>query len=85
MVAFQDHSPATILSALETNLSVLWRSYSRMPAAELCDRPDLFWVATDIPLNQCKISARFAHGNECASPVAPDQRPAWAARDEAPG
>src|SRR5215217_9739693 len=49
MVAHQNHSTATIISALETNLSVLWRSYSRLPAAELCDQPDLFWVATDIP------------------------------------
>src|SRR5262245_56574602 len=49
MVAPQNRSPATIISALETNLSVLWRSYSRLPAAELCDQPDLFRVATDIP------------------------------------
>jgi hypothetical protein len=49
MVALQDRSPVAIISAIETNLSVLWRSYSRLPAAELCDQPDLFWVSTDIP------------------------------------
>jgi hypothetical protein len=49
MTALQNRSPATIISAIETNLSVLWRSYSRLPAAELYDQPDLFWVATTIP------------------------------------
>jgi GNAT superfamily N-acetyltransferase len=38
-----------VIPAIEANLSVLWRSYSRLPGAELCDQPDLLWVATDIP------------------------------------
>src|SRR5262245_54422812 len=49
MSPLQDRSSAAVIPAIETNLSVLWRSYSRLPAAELCDQPDLFWVATDIP------------------------------------
>jgi ribosomal protein S18 acetylase RimI-like enzyme len=49
MAALQNRSPAAIISAIETNLSVLWRSYSRLPAAELCDQPNLLWVATTIP------------------------------------
>jgi ribosomal protein S18 acetylase RimI-like enzyme len=49
MSALQDRSPAAVISAIEANLSVLWRSYGRLPGAELCDQPDLFWVATDIP------------------------------------
>jgi ribosomal protein S18 acetylase RimI-like enzyme len=42
-------SSIAILAAIEANLSVLWRSYSRLPGAELWDQPDLFWVATNIP------------------------------------
>jgi ribosomal protein S18 acetylase RimI-like enzyme len=49
MSALQDRSPAAVISAIEANLIVLWRSYGRLPGAELCDQPDLFWVATDIP------------------------------------
>jgi ribosomal protein S18 acetylase RimI-like enzyme len=49
MSALEDRSPAAVISAIEANLIVLWRSYSRLPGAELCDQPDLFWVATDIP------------------------------------
>jgi len=49
MSALEDRSPAAVRSAIEANLIVLWRSYGRLPGAELCDQPDLFWVATDTP------------------------------------
>jgi ribosomal protein S18 acetylase RimI-like enzyme len=49
MSPLEDRSPATVISAIEANLIVLWRSYARLPGAELCDQPDLFWVATDTP------------------------------------
>jgi ribosomal protein S18 acetylase RimI-like enzyme len=49
MSALQDRSPAAVISAIEANLIVLWRSYGRLPGAEVCDQPDRFWVATDIP------------------------------------
>ena len=49
MSPLQDRSSAAVIPAIEANLSVLWRSYSRLPGAELCDQPDLLWVATDIP------------------------------------
>jgi ribosomal protein S18 acetylase RimI-like enzyme len=49
MSPLEDRSPAAVISAIEANLIVLWRSYSRLPGAELCDQPDLFWVATDTP------------------------------------
>jgi hypothetical protein len=49
MSPLQDRSSAAVIPAIEANLSVLWRSYSRLPGAELCDQPRLFWVATDIP------------------------------------
>ena len=49
MSLLSDRSPAAVIPAIEANLSLLWRSYSRLPGAELYDQPDLFWVATDIP------------------------------------
>src|SRR5215207_7004801 len=49
MSLLEDRSPAAVISAIEANLIVLWRSYGRLPGAELCDQPDLFWVATDTP------------------------------------
>ena len=49
MSPLQSRSSTAIIAAIEANLSVLWRSYSRLPGAELWDQPDLFWVATDIP------------------------------------
>ena len=49
MSVLQDRSPAAVIAAIEANLSVLWRSYSHLPGAELYDQPDLLWVATDIP------------------------------------
>ena len=49
MSPLEDRSPAAVISAIEANLIVLWRSYSRLPGAEVCDQPDRFWVATDIP------------------------------------
>jgi ribosomal protein S18 acetylase RimI-like enzyme len=49
MSALKDRSPAAVISAIEANLIVLWRSYGRLPGAEVCDQPDRFWVATDIP------------------------------------
>lgn len=49
MSPLQDRSSAAVIPAIETNLSVLWRSYSQLPGAELYDQPDLFWVATDVP------------------------------------
>jgi GNAT superfamily N-acetyltransferase len=49
MSVLQDRSSAAVIAAIEANLSVLWRSYSHLPGAELCDQPDLLWVATDIP------------------------------------
>jgi ribosomal protein S18 acetylase RimI-like enzyme len=49
MSVLQDHSSAAVIAAIEANLSVLWRSYSHLPGAELYDQPDLLWVATDIP------------------------------------
>jgi GNAT superfamily N-acetyltransferase len=49
MSVLQDRSSAAVIAAIETNLSVLWRSYSHLPGAELYDQPDLLWVATDIP------------------------------------
>ena len=49
MSPLQSRSSTDILAAIEANLRVLWRSYSRLPGAELWDQPDLFWVATDIP------------------------------------
>jgi ribosomal protein S18 acetylase RimI-like enzyme len=48
MSLLEERSPAAVISAIEANLIVLWRSYGRLPSAELCDQPDLFWVATDI-------------------------------------
>ena len=49
MSVLQDRSSAAVIAAIEANLSVLWRSYSHLPGAELYDQPDLLWVATDIP------------------------------------
>jgi ribosomal protein S18 acetylase RimI-like enzyme len=49
MSALEDRSPAAVISAIEANLIVLWRSYGRLPGAEVCDQPDRFWVATDVP------------------------------------
>lgn len=49
MNILQDSSSAAVIPAIEANLSILWRSYSHLPGAELHDQPDLFWVATDIP------------------------------------
>jgi ribosomal protein S18 acetylase RimI-like enzyme len=49
MSPLQDRSSAAVIPAIEANLSALWRSYSHLPGAELCDQPDLLWVATDIP------------------------------------
>ena len=49
MSPLQSRSSPHILAAIEANLRVLWRSYSRLPGAELWDQPDLFWVATDVP------------------------------------
>jgi hypothetical protein len=44
MSLLEDRSPAAVISAIEANLIVLWRSYSRLPGAELCDQPDLLGV-----------------------------------------
>ena len=49
MSVLQDRSSAAVTEAIEANLSVLWRSYSHLPGAELHDRPHLLWVATNIP------------------------------------
>ena len=49
MSVLYDRSPAAVISAIETNLSNLWRSYSRLPNAECYDQSDLFWVATSVP------------------------------------
>jgi GNAT superfamily N-acetyltransferase len=49
MSILQNRSSAAVAPAIEANLSLLWRSYSRLPGAELYDHPDLFWVATDVP------------------------------------
>lgn len=49
MSVLQDRSSAAVIAAIEANLSVLWRSYSHLPDAELYDQSDLLWVATDIP------------------------------------
>ena len=49
MSVLQDRSSTAVIAAIEANLSVLWRSYSHLPGAELYDQPDLLWVATGIP------------------------------------
>ena len=49
MSILPNYPPAAIISALETNLSLLWRSYSQLPGAEMYDQTDLFWVSTPIP------------------------------------
>src|SRR5262245_18710512 len=48
MSALEDRSPAAVISAIEANLIVLWRSYGRLLGADVCDQPDRVSVATDI-------------------------------------
>ena len=69
MSAFEDRSPAVVISAIEANLIALWRSYSRLPAAEVCDQPDRFWVATDIPFPPFNGVVRTRLPPETAAPT----------------
>ena len=81
MSPLEERSPAAVISAMEANLIVLWRSYGRLPGADVYDQPDLFWVATDTPFppfipNPAKVLDKGFLGGTCRPSKPPSFFPA---------
>jgi hypothetical protein len=45
----RDHSPSSLIAAIEGNLFELCRQYALWPRAAVHDGPDLLWSITDVP------------------------------------